>query len=433
MNASRVTPMSEIAIHVENLGKQYRIGQRQGYKALRDTFSNALYAPFRAAASLFDGHGPSAGRHSSSEHFWSLKDVSFDVKKGDAVGVIGRNGAGKSTLLKILSRITKPTEGYVRIHGRVGSLLEVGTGFHPELTGRENAYLNGAIIGMRKKEIDRKFDEIVAFAEIERFIDTPVKYYSSGMYVRLAFAVAAHLEPEILLVDEVLAVGDAAFQKKCLGKMGDVAQEGRTVLFVSHSMGAINSLTTKCIYLQNGQLLQYGITREVSERYFTETVEHRERDQEAIDFYRRDPLGDSPVRITGIRIGKGVMTIPMGSPVTLYIQIQVFRELHGANLAIILRNGHGERVGVMFSWDQGFALSLRSGQHVISAQIEDLCLSPGQYFVDVGINQSTQAKAFDVIADFPLFRITNDGQVTHWLERPWGIVHYNAVKWQILD
>jgi lipopolysaccharide transport system ATP-binding protein len=425
--------MSDIAIHVENLGKLYHIGERQPYKALRDTLSSALYAPFRAAASLFNGHGTTAQRRSSNEDFWSLKNVSFDIKNGEAVGVIGRNGAGKSTLLKILSRITRPTEGYVRIHGRVGSLLEVGTGFHPELTGRENIYLNAAIIGMKKKEIDRKFDEIVAFAEIEKFIDTPVKFYSSGMYIRLAFAVAAHLEPEILLVDEVLAVGDAAFQKKCLGKMGDVAQEGRTVLFVSHSMGAINSLTTKCIYLQNGQLRQYGSTKEVSERYFTETVERKEQNQEAIDFYRRDPLGDSPVRITGICIDKGVTTIPIGSPLTICFQIQVFRELHGANLAIILKNGHGEKVAVILSLDNGFALSLDTGQHVISAQIEDPSLSPGQYFVSVGINQSTQTKAFDVIADFPLFRIFNDGQVTHWLGRPWGIVHYNAVKWQIVD
>src|SRR5918996_312305 len=227
--------MSDIAIHVENLGKRYRIGERQRYKALRDTFSNALYAPYHAAVSLFNGQQLTAAREIADNHFWSLKDVSFDVKQGEAVGVIGRNGAGKSTLLKILSRITKPTEGYIKIHGRVGSLLEVGTGFHPELTGRENTYLNGAIIGMRKKEIDRKFDEIVAFAEIEKFIDTPVKFYSSGMYIRLAFAVAAHLEPDILIVDEVLAVGDAAFQKKCLGKMGVVAKEGRTVLFVSHN------------------------------------------------------------------------------------------------------------------------------------------------------------------------------------------------------
>jgi lipopolysaccharide transport system ATP-binding protein len=220
--------MSEIAIRVEKLSKRYQIGvAQQRHDTLRDALGANLarLRPTRRA--------PRAARH--ADEFWALRDVSFEVKRGEVVGIIGRNGAGKSTLLKILSRITEPTSGQAQIHGRVGSLLEVGTGFHPELTGRENIYLNGAILGMRRFEIERKFDEIVAFAEIERFLDTPVKRYSSGMYVRLAFAVAAHLEPEILLVDEVLAVGDAAFQKKCLGKMGDVAKEGRTVLFVSHS------------------------------------------------------------------------------------------------------------------------------------------------------------------------------------------------------
>jgi len=211
-------------LRMENLSKRYRIGPRESYRALRDVLARALSAPFRHIRSTFQC---SNVQGSNDRYIWALKDVSFEVKRGEVVGIIGRNGAGKTTLLKILSRITKPTAGFAEVRGRVGSLLEVGTGFHPELTGRENIYLNGAILGMKKAEIDRKFDEIVAFAEIERFIDTPVKYYSSGMYVRLAFAVAAHLEPEILLVDEVLAVGDAAFQKKCLGKMGDVARESR--------------------------------------------------------------------------------------------------------------------------------------------------------------------------------------------------------------
>ena len=239
----------------------YRIGERLRYKALRDTLTDALYAPFRATASLFNGHNGHdhiASSGLSESDFWALKQVSFDIKKGEVVGIIGRNGAGKSTLLKILSRITKPTEGYVRIHGRIGSLLEVGTGFHPELTGRENIYLNGAILGMTKREIGGKFDEIIAFAEIEKFIDTPVKFYSSGMYVRLAFAVAAHLEPDILIVDEVLAVGDMEFQKKCLGKMEDVTHQGRTVLFVSHNMGAIKSLCSRAILLDAGRVVCDG-------------------------------------------------------------------------------------------------------------------------------------------------------------------------------
>ena len=227
--------MSDIVIRVDSLSKQYRIGGKQeGYRTLRDTLTETFVSPFRRARKLLRGHAYGAAE--LDEIIWALRDISFEVKRGEVVGIIGRNGAGKTTLLKILSRITEPTEGYAEIHGRVGSLLEVGTGFHPELTGRENIYLNGAILGMKKAEIERKFDEIVDFAEIEKFIDTPVKHYSSGMYVRLAFAVAAHMEPEILLVDEVLAVGDAAFQKKCLGKMGEVAEGGRTVLFVSHNM-----------------------------------------------------------------------------------------------------------------------------------------------------------------------------------------------------
>ena len=215
--------MTDIAIRVENLSKQYRIGGPQArYKTIRESLTETVQAPFRRLASVVRGQSSAV----TNETIWALKDVSFEVKRGEVVGISGRNGAGKTTLLKILSRITEPTEGYAEIHGRVGSLLEVGTGFHPELTGRENIYLNGAILGMKRAEIERKFDEIVAFAEIEKFIDTPVKHYSSGMYVRLAFAVAAHLEPEILLVDEVLAVGDARFQKKCLGKMGEVSAQG---------------------------------------------------------------------------------------------------------------------------------------------------------------------------------------------------------------
>ncbi|MGB5099210.1 MAG: ABC transporter ATP-binding protein, partial [Methanothrix sp.] len=243
--------MDEIAIHVENLGKRYRIGQREQYKTFRDAITNAAYKPFRC---LKRDKSSNKGK----EYFWALKDVSFDVSQGEVVGIIGRNGAGKSTLLKILSRITTPTEGKVELYGRVGSLLEVGTGFHPELTGRENIYLSGSILGMRKREIDEKFEEIIKFSEIEKFLETPVKRYSSGMYVRLAFAVAAHLDPEILLIDEVLAVGDAVFQKKCLGKMKDVSGEGRTVLFVSHNMNAIEQLCESCMMFEDGKLKTFS-------------------------------------------------------------------------------------------------------------------------------------------------------------------------------
>jgi lipopolysaccharide transport system ATP-binding protein len=258
--------MTDVAIRCEGVAKQYRIGERESYKALRDVITDAFASPFRRLRSALR-HSSNASAGSENPNIWALKDVSFEVKRGEVVGIIGRNGAGKSTLLKILSRITEPTCGHVDIWGRIGSLLEVGTGFHPELTGRDNIFLNGAILGMRRAEIARKFDEIVAFAEVEKFIDTPVKHYSSGMYVRLAFAVAAHMEPEILLVDEVLAVGDLEFQRKCLGKMGDVAKGGRTVILVSHSMSSIASLCVAGVHLSGGRLAYHGPVDETINRY----------------------------------------------------------------------------------------------------------------------------------------------------------------------
>jgi len=262
--------MSDIAIRVENLSKQYRIGalQKDGgysYKSLRDSIASAASAPFRMARNLIGRNGAEDNHH--DEIFWALKDVSFNVKKGEIVGVIGRNGAGKSTLLKVLSRITEPTTGRVEIHGRIGSLLEVGTGFHPELTGRDNVFMNGAILGMKRAEIAKNFDDIVAFAGVSRFIDTPVKHYSSGMYLRLAFAVAAHLQTEILIVDEVLAVGDAEFQNKCLGKMEEVSQGGRTVVFVSHNIPAISRLCPLSCWIEAGRIKQFGKTPEILNKY----------------------------------------------------------------------------------------------------------------------------------------------------------------------
>ena len=254
--------MSINAIEVENLGKCYQIGELEDYYTLRDSLTNVIKFPFTLLSK-----NRKKNEKSEIEFIWALKDINFQVKHGEIIGIIGRNGAGKSTLLKILSRITTPTEGTIKIDGRVGSLLEVGTGFHPELTGRENIYLNGSILGMSKKEIERKFDEIVDFAETEKFLDTPVKRYSSGMYVRLAFAVAAHMEPEILIIDEVLAVGDIAFQRKCLGKMGDVSKEGRTVLFVSHNMSSIKSLTKNTLLLEDGKLIDYDVTPKVINKY----------------------------------------------------------------------------------------------------------------------------------------------------------------------
>jgi lipopolysaccharide transport system ATP-binding protein len=293
--------MSDTVISVENLGKKYIIGheKQEQYTALRDVIANGakgLLNPFQR------GKSPEP----STEEFWALKDVSFEIKQGDRVGIIGRNGAGKSTLLKILSRITEPTEGRIKIRGRVASLLEVGTGFHPELTGRENIFLNGAILGMGKGEIARKFDEIVAFAEVEKFLDTPVKRYSSGMYVRLAFAVAAHLEPEILIVDEVLAVGDAQFQQKCLGKMEDVGREGRTVLFVSHNMGLIQQLCLKGFYLNQGKIAGSGSAESTINLYLKNNIH---KSQSYVSWTEwSDAPGNDYARIKGVQIsGNGGM------------------------------------------------------------------------------------------------------------------------------
>jgi lipopolysaccharide transport system ATP-binding protein len=378
--------MTEIAIHVEGLGKRYHIGERQRYKALRDTLSYALCAPYHAAASLLNGHRPTASSYPSSDHFWALRDVSFDVRKGEAVGIIGRNGAGKSTLLKILSRITKPTEGYVRIHGRVGSLLEVGTGFHPELTGRENIYLNGAIIGMRKKEINRKFDEIVAFAEIEKFIDTPVKFYSSGMYVRLAFAVAAHLEPEILLVDEVLAVGDAAFQKKCLGQMGKVAKEGRTVLLVSHNMVAIESLCKRALLLDQGKLGSTGDTKEVLQRYLTfplddtcgrkSLLSHPGRSKESLTIMTQVTL------FSNLEVPS--YSVRMGSPFAIEVAFQSASNPVRPVLGVVILDKYGSPLfGVNNRFISGYKFTKPVSKGTITCHFDRIPLMPGNYIVDL--------------------------------------------------
>jgi lipopolysaccharide transport system ATP-binding protein len=282
---------------VTSLGKRYRLGLGGAafhYKALRDVLTDAIYAPFRRLR----GGLKSEARSPNPGYIWALKDLSFEVEQGEVLGIIGRNGAGKTTLLKILSRVTEPTEGEAEIQGRVGSLLEVGTGFHPELTGRENVYLNGAILGMNRGEIRHKFDEIVSFAELEEFLDTPVKRYSSGMYMRLAFSVAAHLEPEILLVDEVLAVGDAAFQKKCLGKMGDVAQQGRTVLFVSHNMAAVLSLCTRAMMLESGRLVRQGDPRDVVQNYLDAGITSQVTPLDQ----RTDRQGDGSARVVALEI-----------------------------------------------------------------------------------------------------------------------------------
>jgi lipopolysaccharide transport system ATP-binding protein len=312
--------MTDIAIRVEGLSKQYRLGAKEEpYKTLRESLINAAGLPFRGLSSLL-GRRESAAAMPSH---YALNDVTFEVKAGDVVGVIGRNGAGKSTLLKVLSRIVEPSHGSAEIHGRIGSLLEVGTGFHPELTGRENIFLNGVILGMKRREIVSKFDEIVAFAEIEKFLDTPVKRYSSGMYVRLAFAVAAHLEPEILLVDEVLAVGDISFQARCVGKMGDIARQGRTIVFVSHSMAAINALCKHCLLIDRGRVARQGSAAAVVEEYVSmgRTLASTPLSE------RTDRLGGGRVRFTRLSVlnqrGEQVDCVRSGQDISISMEYEV--------------------------------------------------------------------------------------------------------------
>ena len=379
--------MRDIAVRVENLGKRYTIGGPQAqYQTMRETATQMALAPLRRLRQL-GRPGP------VEEAFWALKDVSFEVKQGDVVGIIGRNGAGKTTLLKILSRITNPTEGYAETRGRVGSLLEVGTGFHPELTGRENIYLNGAILGMKRGEIDRKFDEIVAFSEIEKFLDTPVKRYSSGMYVRLAFAVAAHLEPEILLVDEVLAVGDAAFQKKCLGKMGDVSLEGRTVLFVSHNMAAIQRLSSNCLLLDEGQVVTRGDTREVMERYLSD---QRSADAfVAIDELSRDRGLGSRARISGLRILDADMNptrrVAFGDTFTVELTCRAIKPVNDVSFLLGIDSLYEQRIVTITSLEAGKVFSVDAHETTTGRlTITDLLLKPGTYSLTVGLFRSNE-------------------------------------------
>lgn len=333
--------MSALAIHVDKLGKQYRLGVRgPNYSTIRETVSNAVTAPFRRLR-----RRARAGEAGSRERpkFWALRDISFDVRRGEVVGIIGHNGAGKSTLLKILSRITHPTEGFATIRGRVGPLLEVGTGFHPELSGRDNIFMNGAILGMRRTEIQRKFDEIVAFAEVDDFIDTAVKHYSSGMYLRLAFAVAAHLEPEILVIDEVLAVGDASFQKKCLGKMGEVSSQGRTVIFVSHNLEAITTLCERGILLDRGQVRQIGTAREVVDAYLAQVDVETESGEAEFAFDENPSL---PAQILNVAIadqeGRPKLRFDVMTPVRVTLRFAVRKSYPNliASCQVLRSDGH---------------------------------------------------------------------------------------------
>lgn len=357
--------MSSPVITVENLGKTYQLSHlgRPRYSSLRDAVAERARRIFRREK------GGDGG--SRTEEFWALKDVSFEVGQGEVVGIIGRNGAGKSTLLKILSRITEPTTGRVSLRGRVASLLEVGTGFHPELTGRDNIFLNGAILGMKKAEIVRRFDEIVAFAEVERFLDTPVKHYSSGMYVRLAFAVAAHLEPEILVVDEVLAVGDAEFQKKCLGKMQDVSRGGRTVLFVSHNMSAIESLSTAGLLLDGGRVRNSGPIDRVIGEYNSSLWRGGSPSERLTRLVPTIELGRLEIAPTGVR---------RGEPVLLTIQLVPQSRTTIREMALLVYSERGVRVAILDLRREGVCDLVLSDQAVtFEVDVEELPLVEGDY------------------------------------------------------
>jgi lipopolysaccharide transport system ATP-binding protein len=390
--------MSDVAIAVESLGKRYRIGTgpAEPYGNLRESMMRALGSPLRRLRGMDRDE-------SAASDVWALKDISFEVKHGEAVGIIGRNGAGKSTLLKVLSRITAPTAGRAVVHGRVGSLLEVGTGFHPELTGRENIYLNGAVMGMSRADLRRQFDEIVDFSGVEKYLDTPVKRYSSGMYMRLAFAVAAHLEPEVLVVDEVLAVGDAAFQKKCLGKMDEVVQEGRTVLFVSHSMGAVGQLCQTGIILDRGRELFHGTVSSAIQQYLASSSESCVNRREYL------PNPSKPVQVLEVYTAdaRGMMRdrFDIADPVHVHIRYRVSHGVRGANLAMVLsRNG----TDVLCSFDTDAHPELLeqrpAGTHVYTAELPPRLLKAGLYTVTLSPGL-INVQAFETLRDAITFEV----------------------------
>lgn len=371
--------MSQPIITVEGLGKAYRIGLKiDKNQTFRDALAGAFTSPLKRLKARI---GEPTG---ADDTFWAIKDINFEVQQGEVVGLIGRNGAGKSTLLKVLSRITEPTEGQARLRGRVASLLEVGTGFHPELTGRENIYLNGAILGMRKSEIDRKFDQIVEFAEVSKFLDTQVKRYSSGMYVRLAFAVAAHLEPEILIVDEVLAVGDASFQKKCLGKMGDVAKDGRTILFVSHNMDAVASLCSHTLMLQGGRIGPRTPTDEGIKNYMSLSNDGNElplKDKPRWQNRKRPPIFVG-LTVTGASGHKNV--VESGGSVTFELEVANCDDLRtGGTCGLALTSERGQRVAFFHTLYQGGFTFKGTNHGKFTCTVPSLPLVPNTYFIEL--------------------------------------------------
>lgn len=426
------------AITVDGVAKLYKIGlsPTAEYHTLRESISELAAAPLNWIKGMLNKQDAAPDQNSTKgDELWALRGVSFKVQPGEVLGVIGRNGAGKSTLLKIFSRITQPTVGRVELRGRVGSLLEVGTGFHPELTGRENVYLNGAILGMSRKEIDRKFDEIVAFAEIERFLDTPVKRYSSGMYTRLAFAVASHLEPEILIVDEVLAVGDASFQKKCLGRMGQVSREGRTVLFVSHNMTAVKSLCDRAVMLEKGKVLLDGSVDDVVDAYLTAGTDMARTGIIPDDAPRYSDMHDT-ARFRSVRLldidGGDLSQLYYKQPFKVEFVCDVMKDIPDGHFEISISTVDGTHVTYSTTMDRGQdSMMIGRGQHIVTAEF-DVALLPRQYTIDLGIHthNGTTADMVQRTLDFSVLRVA-EGASGHY---PWprtrGLLSAGA-RWTI--
>jgi lipopolysaccharide transport system ATP-binding protein len=442
--------MSDTVISVENVGKRYALSHNRNgerYTTLRDVIARQAAAPFKAIGKKIRGRSASNGSqpHNSSsphsknsvENFWALKNVSFEIKQGEVVGIIGRNGAGKSTLLKILSRITEPTEGRIRIKGRVASLLEVGTGFHPELTGRENIYLNGSILGMSRAEIKAKFDEIVAFSEVEKFLDTPVKRYSSGMYVRLAFAVAAHLEPEILIVDEVLAVGDAEFQKKCLGKMEDASKGGRTVLFVSHNMPSILRLCQRVVLLQGGTLAGDGLAEEIAHQYLSSGAN---RAAERVWSTPEQAPGDEVAKLHAVRVrssrGKITETIDVSEPFEIEVEYWNLQDRIKPTVSIHFTNEDGVLLFVSndFSNHDWWSSTRQPGRVRARCRVPAHLLAEGRFLILAALCTYNPNNLHALERDVVSFQVVDQYDLEKIREkytRPWPGALRPKLEWRV--
>jgi lipopolysaccharide transport system ATP-binding protein len=438
--------MADIPIRVEKLGKKYLLhhrvkGGRHQYTALRDVLTEAALAPWRGLRRMgrrscdngTEGDTAQPGSN-SREEFWALKDVSFEIKRGESVGIIGRNGAGKSTLLKLLSRITEPTTGRIELEGKVASLLEVGTGFHPELTGRENIYLNGAILGMSRREIKGKFDEIVAFAEVEKFLDTPVKHYSSGMYVRLAFAVAAHLEPDVMIVDEVLAVGDADFQKKCLGKMQSVSErDGRTVLFVSHNMQAIRQMCRRVIFLKQGRVLYSGEPHGAISAYLGQGVDAELQTEIDLSDYPRALASEGGllqrVRFT-VGPGRPAANVRLADVLTVEMDFRAKKTLRKFNASMAVIHGEGLRVFSEGYCDQYEVPDLKPGEYIVRFHVPMRFLKMEAYFLSLSINEN--GKHCDHVDGLLMPEIVDENPNLLMESRRWGVLRV-PVTWDLIQ